>query len=354
MKILKWPRRYSCHLRDNQRKIKGAVLIMATWALFFLSSLALLLGFFVRPQVSFANKLKNRTQARNLAETGVARVLAEMAQDQKGKEKKEEIYTALNQSWNNQENLFKDVVLGDGFINIYNSYSEEDAGRLKYGLIDEDRKININQASQEVLQRILELSGGVSELAAKDMAASMAEWRGVELVKGEGCRDQDYYKSLSMPYSCKRKDFEILDELLLVKGMTRSVFNKIKNYLTIYGSGSVNINTADRIVLQSLGAGSSLADKILHLRNGEDDKAATEDDHIFKSTDSIVSELVQQEALTQEEETELTNLISAGSFTVNSESFSGVSVGQIKSNGISARVEFVVSRSHQIKFWREE
>ena len=42
---------------------------------------------------------------------------------------------------------------------------------------------------------------------------------------------------------------ESLDELLLVNGMTKDIFERIKDYVTVWGSGMVNINTAGREVL---------------------------------------------------------------------------------------------------------
>jgi len=69
----------------------------------------------------------------------------------------------------------------------------------------------------------------------------------------------------------------------LIKGVTRKLFDKIKDKLTIYGSGAVNINTADSTILQYLGLSPQLVDKINRFRKGIDGKEKTEDDNIFKS-----------------------------------------------------------------------
>ena len=39
----------------------------------------------------------------------------------------------------------------------------------------------------------------------------------------------------------------------LVKGMTQQRYDKLINYVTIYGDGAVNINTASKDVLDGLG-----------------------------------------------------------------------------------------------------
>ena len=62
---------------------------------------------------------------------------------------------------------------------------------------------------------------------------------------------------------CFEEDIdEVLDELLLVKGVTRDIFDKVKDRVTVYGTGQVNINTAGMRVLQSLGMSEELAEKI--------------------------------------------------------------------------------------------
>jgi len=78
--------------------------------------------------------------------------------------------------------------------------------------------------------------------------------------------ESNYYMDLVEPYRCNNAPIETLDELLLVKGMTETVFygsagdetqniepvEGIQKYLTIYGDGKVNINEASPIVVQSL------------------------------------------------------------------------------------------------------
>jgi len=38
----------------------------------------------------------------------------------------------------------------------------------------------------------------------------------------------------------------------MVKGITADIYKKIFPYLTVYGDGKINVNTADKLVLQSL------------------------------------------------------------------------------------------------------
>jgi len=84
-------------------------------------------------------------------------------------------------------------------------------------------------------------------------------------VKGENAGvESDYYQSLERPYRCKNGPFELLGELTLVKGMSREIFHGapgtgktgrtagMKEFLTVYGDGRLNINEASVSVLQTL------------------------------------------------------------------------------------------------------
>ena len=93
------------------------------------------------------------------------------------------------------------------------------------------------------------------------------------------------------PYPKKSADYETLDEMLLVKGMTQQRYDKLINYVTIYGDGAVNINTASKDVLIALGLQESLVDKILSVRRGRDGLDATADDHVFLKTFEIAADV---------------------------------------------------------------
>ncbi len=331
------------------KKTSGSILIMALWVLFFLSSLALLVGFYVRPQTSLALKLKNRAEAHYLAEAGVKRAMAEVAAKEDG-----EKFSALNDDWSADESYFKEVIIGNGLVSIQHPDAVGAANVSKVGLVDEERKININKASRDVLINILTLTTELPPASAEEIVGSIINWRGSELPPGGECPDNNYYRTQSPSYSCKAKDFEILEELLLVKGITRKIFDQLKDRLTVYSSGAVNINTADEKVLQSLGLSGQLTGKIVYFRKGLDGIEGTSDDHVFKSTETLAADLLKESELTQEEQDALTKTVTDGLVGVYSENFRGISVGTISSNEESTRIEFVVNRSREIKLWREE
>lgn len=78
--------------------------------------------------------------------------------------------------------------------------------------------------------------------------------------------ESDYYRGLDPPYSAKNAPLDVLEELLLVKGVTPEVFygrrrdpesgdpatQGLRDFVTIYGDGRVDVNFAPPEVLLAL------------------------------------------------------------------------------------------------------
>lgn len=132
-------------------------------------------------------------------------------------------------------------------------------GRFSYRITDEEARINVNRATPDVLHRLLSELG--VERADRDVIVdSILDWRDPnEEHRLNGAESDDYYLTLPVPYRSKNADFDSVDELLQVRGVTPALFYGrpespgLAEYLTVAGSGAVNINTASDVVLRSLG-----------------------------------------------------------------------------------------------------
>jgi type II secretory pathway component PulK len=133
-----------------------------------------------------------------------------------------------------------------------------DPGRLSYRLTDENARLNLNRITRDVLDRLLqELS---LEKSARDVILdSVQDWRDPNEEHRLNGAESDYYQTLPMPYRSKNADFDAVDELLQVQGMTREILYGrpeapgLIEYLTVWGTGAVNVNTASPVVLRALG-----------------------------------------------------------------------------------------------------
>ncbi|MCM8782372.1 MAG: general secretion pathway protein GspK, partial [Candidatus Omnitrophica bacterium] len=291
--------------QDNKKR--GSILIIALWSLCLLATFAVSLGIGVRQKLALVNRMDERDRLRFIGEGGIKKAIAYL------KEEPEKNYAALKDNWSNNPSIFKEINIGGGNFSLLYNYIAEPSGvlELRYGLIDEESKININKASQPVLERLFRLVD-FNETQAQELAAAIVDWRDTdsELSIPLGSAEDSYYRNLKYPYEAKDADFEVLDEILLVKGMDENIFEKIKNYITIYGSGKINVNTASKTVLLALGLSRDLADKIVSFRLGEDGIISTNDDNIFEAPSNIVPKLSQFFHLSDSEIASLSVIVS--------------------------------------------
>jgi len=106
--------------------------------------------------------------------------------------------------------------------------------------------------------------------------------------------EDDYYTSLPEPYRCKNNIFDSKEELMLVRGMSPEIFEKIKKSITVFpksGRLLINFDTASSKVLTAMARSATgpatntnisdadfLVRKVLNHRNGDDGIEFTKDD----------------------------------------------------------------------------
>jgi general secretion pathway protein K len=303
------------------------------WTLFILGALAIAINSYVWPQLNFAGKFRDRTKALYAAKAGAKAVIAQVVQD------KDKSFDSLKDPWYSAE-TFRDVPIGDSFLGV--------------SVKDEERKININKAPQAVLKGIFAVSADLSadDPVLAEISASIIDWRDADDKQLENGAETGYYAGLKPAYPCKNADFQVLDELLQVRGMTQQIFDASKEYLTVYGIGAVNINTCGTQVLRGLGASEDLAKKIAAYRKGLDGEEGTEDDKVFDSVSGVVTALSKSGGFSSQELSQAAALVAAGSMTVRSDNFTGRSDGE--SGNKTYGITFTFNRNDVIKRWRSD
>lgn len=335
-------------LADNKR---ASILIIALWSLFLLSFFALVLNYGARQKIILIQRLNERAQLRLIAAAGIQRGIAELTGAQpKG-------FDSLKDSWSNNASGFKDIAVGIGRYSLCYNYINRKTGALdiRYGITDEESKININSAGQDVLGRLFQVVLGLDETQAQEFAACIVDWRDsdIQVSIPSGSAEDPYYQSLGFPYDCKDAPFEVLDELLLVKGFDKDIFEKIKGYITIYGDGRVNINTATAPVLLALGLNNEIVDKILLFRCGKDGIEATEDDNVFMKPMDIVPVLNSAYGLSDSEISLLNDIVGKYITTV-SNNFMIRSLARLARGRNTKEALCVLNRgSKKILYWRQ-
>ena len=330
---------------------RGSLLIVSLWMIAILTILSVSIGQHVRQKISLADRIDRRNWLRGISETGVFQTLYKLRK----KKEANEGYHSLNDTYTGAQKDCANVVVGEGAYTISYPYRDTKAGELKthYGVEDEEGKININMLDAKVLIPFFQKVGEIEEEQAQEISYAIVDWRDTDdsLSHPKYGAESDYYEDLETPYECKNYKFESLEELLLVRGMTPEIFEKVKPFITIYGTGVVNINTAPREVLLGLGMDDSLADKIMLFRVGPDGEPGTKDDNVFIQPTGWDAELVKYVKMTNNDISLLNQMVAAGRLGINSRNFRIRSLGIVPRKQQALEIEAVSDIDGKILSW---
>ncbi|MCK4648962.1 type II secretion system minor pseudopilin GspK [bacterium] len=246
---------------------QGMALILTLVVITILAVLVLEFNYFMRVEAEISGNYRDSLKAYYLANSGVNFAYLLLRDD---------------------EDLSCDYLEEDWALAKSPLAMEE--GAVTFQIIDECGKINvnsllgkkgkINEKKKAVLERlfeILEIDRGLVDV--------ICDW----IDKDDETRDfgveDSYYSNLENPYPCKNSPLNTVDELFLLQDFNDEVFygeekerGSLDFYLTVYGDGKVNINTAPSIVLQSLhpDIDASLAREIVEYRKDTPFKKITD------------------------------------------------------------------------------
>ncbi|MCH7590369.1 general secretion pathway protein GspK [PVC group bacterium] len=284
----------------------GAILILTLWVMMIITVLAVGLAFRMRIEIRMTQIFIAKTEIVEIAKSALYRALGESINDLEpvGEEEAQggDIFS-YNLSWAVNTDLYKDIELGRGRFDIrfeYELSEDENQKEIFYGLKDEQSLINLNfvasMKDKRKAKRIIKsiLGPDVDQEEKTLVAGAIIDWvdkseedGGLSEVSIGGAEDS-FYASLSPAYQARDGLLKTVEELKFVRGVTDEIYERLKKYVTVYGKGSTNINTAPREVLLALGnLGESFVDAMLDWRLGEDGRMGTDDDGIFTSLQDI-------------------------------------------------------------------
>ncbi|MFH1094012.1 MAG: type II secretion system protein GspK [Candidatus Omnitrophota bacterium] len=188
---------------NPEKGVKGIILVIVLWVLFFLSVVVLTLGFQNRINIRLRSLNNEELRAFYLAKEGVNLIIVKLAEDDAG-------FDSLLDDWS------KELVL------------EKDYGALSVKVTDEDRFLNVNLIEREVLDSTAKLFKGLQK---EDVEA--------------------IYKKRPFNIPNELKDLTMIDEdkfdIITPEGKV-----KLYELLTTFSDGKLNINTAPEEVLLML------------------------------------------------------------------------------------------------------
>ena len=247
------------------RRESGIALIIVLWIMALLIVTSLSFSVMARTEVFSTITFKEQMVNKYLAEAGMQRAIMEI------------FYRNANK---NSQITFtgEEVYRIDG--KFY--YGEMNNGYYKFSLNDESGKININtmtDTSGIILDNLL-VNSGIEKETADTIVDSILDWKDADDLTRLHGAESDYYMNLPNPYKAKNANFDNLEELLLVKGVTSEIIygNGEKpgliNFITLYSNTStININAAAPEVLKALPFMSDAnVQQIIDYRNADNTK----------------------------------------------------------------------------------
>ena len=336
------PRRLNS--REDQGR-RGSVLVYVVWAVILLSLFATSVSSRALFALNLAERLAGQRQASYIAQAAIPAAGVVLAQDLSP------MVDGANELWAHDPHRFHDYPMGGGTLRVTPEPIGEDGGARRYGMADEDQRVNLNTAPAEVLERLLEDVGGLRPREAAEAAASIEDWRDPDDDQRPSGAENFYYRSLRDGYQCKDGPLENAEELLLVKGVSPEVYARVAPLVTVYGSGRVNLNTAPRPVLRALGLSDAGVEGLTAFRAGEDNQEQTSDDRTLLSLGGLQSEL--ERFVPIEDIAKLNTLAGAGFLGVGSEAFRMFIAAEAGRPQYQVHAMAVIRRQGQVQMWAE-
>ncbi|MFC1646232.1 general secretion pathway protein GspK [Candidatus Omnitrophota bacterium] len=354
-----------CSMINSAKSNDGLILILALWILAIVSLLCIGLAHRVVINLKLVDFQKDRMQCLYIAKAAIQKASSVLEQDDTPDT------DALNELWSrgyDQEAggdgyIFKEVEVGNGMFSISYAYDDKDGESPVnfYGMSDEDRKININQASRELLVSLFDIIGFQDP---ESLGENIIYWRG-DVQRGY---DDPYYVSSEIPYPARKAPLRTINELSLVKGFRENpeLIEECERFLTVHTtSDAININTASWQVLKavfvslgsdraSLGLSDRLVNNIIDFRNGVDNQEATDDDVVFTIVE--VTKVITASLTSITEQAWGSN--QAFPFTVKSNLFRIEVIAGLNTSKVKKKITAVIFRDNglpcKVKYWYEE
>ncbi|HXV84463.1 MAG TPA: hypothetical protein VEG60_31830, partial [Candidatus Binatia bacterium] len=193
-----------------------AALLIVLWIFVFLLVVAFEFSSSVREEAAAAHRYADETQGYYMALAGFERGVYELLQQAAG----------------------RDALADHKRADIFDGSWQEEAlggGTFRVRWIDEGGKININRANEETLRRVFS-NLGIEEPKKTILIDSIMDWRDADDLHRTSGAENEYYGSLTPPYTAKNGPFDTVEELLWVRGASTELF---------YGYGTAHGNRAE-------------------------------------------------------------------------------------------------------------
>lgn len=222
-------------IRNND----GVAIILALLVLGLITASIMSTATLTSKDAVLADRFEEKTKSRYLSDAGLKAAIIALREDGNMND-----FDTLDEIWSRPS---PPITFGEGETVVE--------------VVDEERKINVNS---------LILPNGISEnsrmVAIFDallmrleldpaITNSILDWLDGDDSPRIGGAESSYYRTLDPQYGAKNDLFDSVFELKMLRGVDEKVFETILPYVTVHGSGKININTAPPDILICLARG---------------------------------------------------------------------------------------------------
>jgi general secretion pathway protein K len=232
------------HLCYEQSE-RGVALILVLWIGALLSLAALSLSLLTRTDALATLSVKEELENKFLAEAGIQRAIMELFYRQANREQQ----VVLENS---------EVFRCDG--STYTADTMD--GHYRISITDESGRIDLNtlKNNNSIILKNLLMNQGLTDDASNIVVDSILDWKDKDNLHRLNGAEDEYYLSLPKPYKAKNREFDSLEELVLVRGITKTLLfgadaekRGIRPFLTLYSkTDKIGLHAASPEVLKAI------------------------------------------------------------------------------------------------------
>ena len=220
---------------------RGFALMAALWLLVAISTVSLQLSVIAwGRRLSTINGLES-VRAAAAAESGIEHARARLA--------RAIAHGGGGESWNDPVSVLDPW--HRAAATIHDSVAMADGATYRTHVTDLGAMLNINRVTEDELRAFF-TAKAIDAVTVDGLAQAIIDWRDEDDFRRlRGAERDDYLKAGARELP-RNGPFESVDEWRFVRGMSSAILSTVRDDLTVFGSGQVNVNTAGVPVLMSV------------------------------------------------------------------------------------------------------
>ena len=234
-------------MKKNEKKVDGFVLLAVLWITAILSVIALTYASSARINATGILNIQKQQKKFFTIESAIILGYHEYQKYKANKillTKKEDVEAITDQKVQLWYPRFEpyNATIGDHEFLIH--------------VLSDSGKLNINKVKQDLIKKILKTCGA-EETIVNEISDSLLDWRDQDDLHHSDGGEKDYYMEEPGQYLAKNYELENIEELLLLKGMDKTIYYGedplpgLKDFFSIRGSDAkLDVNTASPGVFQ--------------------------------------------------------------------------------------------------------